>query len=134
MKYFDYIFYRIHVYYEKRKDTPNFTAILFLLLLQCCLLFWITMTVNGFTSNVGLKAYFDKNQFWLLYWVVMCGLFIGDIFRYAGKQKVAFYASLFRENRLNKVIPTWLIFVQPLIFIILTILINMVTKNIWPTR
>jgi phosphoglycerol transferase MdoB-like AlkP superfamily enzyme len=128
MKYFDYIFYRIHSYYHKKNDTPNFTAIMFLLILQCCLLFLITMTVNGFTGHAGSKDYFEKNQFLLLYWSIISGLLIVNIFRYAGKRKVAIYDSLFKVSHLNKKIPTWLIFIQPLIFIFLTILINMAIK------
>lgn len=129
MKYFDYTFYRIYIYYNKYKDTPNFTAILFLFMLQGCVLFGVIITINGFTNHTGTRAYLGEKQFWLLYGLIMSVLFIGNIIRYARKRKVAFYVSLFKGNRLNGIIPTWVIFIQPLVFILLAILINIIVKS-----
>jgi hypothetical protein len=129
MKYFDYIYYRIYSYYHKNKDTPNFTAILFLLVLQACVLFFVVMTINEVADHEGVSTFLNKEQFWFLYWIIVFALLIVDITRYAGKQKVAFYISLFKENHLNKTIPTWMVFIQPLIFILLTIFINVIVKN-----
>jgi len=129
MRYFDYTFYRIYSFYSRRKDTPHFTAILFLLLLKSCLLLFVLVTINGFTKHVGVSSYLTKKQFWFLYWFVLAVFFIIDIFRYRGQQNAQSYSSLFKSSRFNK-IPMWLIFMQPLIVILITILFNLLIKAV----
>src|SRR5205809_2767108 len=115
MKYFDYIFFRIHSFYAKRRYIPIVMGIGFVFVLKYCLLFLICTTINIFTDNIISAAFVNKRTFYLSYWAVLISLLILDLFRYGAKEKVNIYKQLFKENGLNHWIPMWLIFTQPVI-------------------
>ncbi len=129
MKYFDYIFYRVHLFYGKRNDAPNLTAVLFILILQSCVLLLIITTINSVTNQVGSKSYLDKNFFWSLYWALIIVFLIFDIVRYVGAEKIMRLSNFFRGTRLDRLIPIWAIFLQPLIVVTLAVLIDAVVKQ-----
>src|SRR5687767_14510493 len=130
MKYFDYVFFRIHSYYVKKRYMPIIMGIGFLVVLKYCLLFLFATIINMFTDNIISATYIDRRTFYFFYWSIIIVFLIVDIFRYGGREKVSSYRELFKQSSLNSKIPTWLIFMQPLVFILLSILFNELVRRV----
>lgn len=129
MKYFDYVFFRIYCYYKKKEYIPVTMAIAFLLVLKYCLLFLVAIVINAVTDNIISIEYIGKTTYWFSYWTILAVFLTLDVIRYAKREKVNLFKDTFKRSRLNS-IPTWLIFIQPIIAILLAILLNEIIKGI----
>lgn len=98
-------------------------AICFLSVLKYCFLFFIAVVINAFTNGLISAMYLDEKIFLFCFWTLIISFFIFDIIRYTKKERINLYNGLFKQNSFNK-IPTWLIFIQPIILILLAIILN----------
>jgi hypothetical protein len=101
----------------------------FVFVVKYCLLFLIGIMINIFTDKSISARFISERTFYLSYSAVLITLFILDLFRYGGREKVNIYKQLFRESTLNRWIPTWLIFVQPVLVLLITLLIIEISKH-----
>lgn len=104
-------------------------AICFLSVLKYCFLFFIAILINAFTNGFLSAIYLDRRIFLFCFWAIVIIFFIIDIVRYTTKERIDLYNSLFKQSSFNK-IPTWLIFMQPMILILLAILLNEIIKKL----
>jgi hypothetical protein len=129
MKYFDYVFFRIYSYYLKKKYIPLVMGIGFLFVLKYCLLFLVATIINVFTDNIISADFIGRNTFYFSYWAIITAFAIADVFRYGQKEKINNNKGLFSNSPLNSKIPTWLIFIQPFIVLIVSFLIIELVKQ-----
>jgi hypothetical protein len=123
MNYFDYVFYRIHAFYTKKKYIPVTMGIFSLLVLQCSLLFLFVTILNVFTENIVSSAHIQKNIFYTSYYLFLTLFFVMNVVRYGVKKKPSDLRRAFEGNTSIGKIPLWLIFAQPILFLLLSFVI-----------
>lgn len=132
MIFFDYIFYRIYLFYKKKDYIPIMMGIYFVLVLQVCFTFFIGIVVNISTSGVfsAKSKYFGETTLWIGYSAIQIFLFGFDVYRYSKKNNVNNLILKFKSIGLNGKIKTWQIFILPLIVLCLAFAVILVHKRI----
>lgn len=129
-RYFDYVFYRVYAYYiNKKDDIPILHSLGFLWILQVVIAAVIFGIIDKFTNgamtnsdSVKTKAYISLGVFYTL-------LLAFDLFRYLNNKYYQSLPELFADNSLNEKVKTWMIFIQPVLLIVITITFLVVTKR-----
>ena len=128
MKLFDYIFFRIYIYYERKKYIPKSMGIFFNSLFQLVILF---IFCELFIRIVFHEPHFfktiDKTLFNLIFGFVTVLIFSINIFRY-NINRINFLLEKYNHNRFNKIIATWMIFLFPVFLFVATIFLMIELK------
>ena len=122
IKYFDYIFYRIYLFYKaKGDDNPILMTINFIVVFQLVFIFVTGVLIQKFTSlsfnSIG------KNLYWLIVAIVGTGLYSLNAFHFLKKKHYLTLLQLHANNNLNYKIKLWMLFTQPIILIISLIVV-----------
>lgn len=127
-RYFDYIFFRIYSFYVVKKDSnPLIMTFNFIGILQLSILFATTLLLEKFTN--WFISSIDKDRYWIFITIITMVLYSINMIRYLPKKYYLALARSNSDNPFNKKIKTWMIFIQPLIFIFLIILLLSLTKG-----
>lgn len=128
LKYFDYVFYRIYSFYlTKKEPNPLIMTLNFIGVIQLVILFAIALLMQKFTSFS--LSFINKQYYWAFVTIIAISLYSASMLRYLRKK---YYLQLIKENEnsyLNDKIKTWMIFVQPIILIFLTIAVMLIAKR-----
>jgi hypothetical protein len=89
----------------------------------------VATIINVFTDNIISADFIGRNTFYFSYWAIITTFAIADVFRYGQKEKINNNKGLFSNSPLNSKIPTWLIFIQPFIVLIVSFLIIELVKQ-----
>jgi hypothetical protein len=130
LTYFDYTFYRIYSYYLKKNDDISLVhSIGFLWILQVVIVgscFGIIDKIfNGYftaSNQIKEKVYVGLG---VIYGIAL----IFDLIRYLRNNYYQSLKEKFDDFSLNKKLYTWMIFIQPIVLLILTITFLVLTKG-----
>ncbi|PCH67911.1 MAG: hypothetical protein COC06_10445 [Bacteroidales bacterium] len=110
---FDYIFYRLYSFYDKKEKgvTPISTAAMYLSFLQILIVFFFYMVVNiSLNARIALKE-LPVNNTYLKIGIVVFALLL-DVFNYViYKRKHKALIGKFRNHPLNKKFKVWMLYI-----------------------
>ena len=110
---FDYIFYRLYSFYDKKEKgvTPIATAAMYLSFLQILMVFFLYMVVNiSLNGKIALKE-LPINDTYLKIGIVVFALLL-DVFNYViYRRKHKALIGKFRNHPLNKKFKVWMLYI-----------------------
>ncbi len=109
---FDYIFYRLYDFYNRKEHgvTPIATAALYLSVLQFLMVFCICMIVTISISSVKGDFVLPINKNYLMIGSVVAALLL-DIYNYKKyKQKCNTLIYRYKNHKLNKKFKVWMLY------------------------
>ena len=116
--FFDYLYYRLYLIYKKHNETPRFSA--------CILLTMNLLVIFLFFSIIFNCVLTDHWQYISLGLGGMC--FIMLFLRYTRKRTAAILVK-YKSNKWNKILPTWIICISPLLLLLLGVGIGKLIFN-----
>lgn len=109
---FDYIFYRLYIFYDKKEKgvSPISTAVLYLSVLQFLMVFFVYMIVNiSLRGKISLKELPIDVAYLKIGFVVLSLLL--DIFNYITyKRKYKTLVDKYKNHPLNKKFKVWMLY------------------------
>lgn len=132
---FDYIFYRLLIFYQKKnpKSFPISTSTLYLSGMQFFMAFCVFMTINVFLRGELSKGLVDMNRNWLKFEIVVL-FFVLELFnylKYKKKEKIDFLKGKYKNHHLNNVIKPWMFIVFGIGLFFFPILVSSILKTIF---
>lgn len=119
----DYIFYRVYEYYKKKQYIPVMMGIYFLTIFFVSVVFCLAITLDFSSKGLISMSRIDKGLFkgiWVAFLII---LFVLNVLRYGSRDKVAKIVNRYENSELNKTIRTWQIFMLPLVFVAIAVLV-----------
>jgi hypothetical protein len=122
LKYFDYIFYRIYVFYKNKKDpNPIMMTLNFIGVIQIVMLLVLVVFIQKFTS-LSLSV-IERRYYWVGIFVLGVGIYSLNAGRYMHKKYYLDLVKINASHPLNKKVKNWVIFIQPIILLLLMFLV-----------
>lgn len=115
------------MYYKKKNEIPIYRGILFLFVIYISIILFIGVTINLYTKNI-LSTSLDEKQFKVLIALLFGSLFLINIIRYGRKKSVQKIVERYENHGINDKFKTWMIFLIPIFFLVLTISMVLITK------
>jgi len=110
---FDYIFYRLYIFYNKKEKgvAPISTAVLYLSVLQILMAFFIYMIVNiSLRGKINSNELFIDSTYLKIVFVVFALLL--NLFNYSiYKRKYKILINRFRSHPMNKRLKVWMLYI-----------------------
>lgn len=128
--FFDYLYYRLYLIYKKHNETPRFSA---------CILLTMNLLVIFLFFSIIFNCVLTDHWFSLKNFTVSQGQYIslglggGMCFimlflRYTRKRTAAILVK-YKSNKWNKILPTWIICISPLLLLLLGVGIGKLIFN-----
>ena len=126
--FFDYLYYRLYLIYKKHNETPRFSACILLTMNLLVILFFSIIFNCVLTDHwFSLKNFtVSQGQYISLGLGGMC--FIMLFLRYTRKRTAAILVK-YKSNKWNKILPTWIICISPLLLLLLGVGIGKLIFN-----
>lgn len=127
--FFDYLYYRLYLIYKKHNETPRFSACILLTMIFFVVLLFFSIIFNCLLTDhwFSLKNFtVFQGQYITLGLGGMC--FIILFLRYTRKRTAAILVK-YKNNRWNKILPTWIICISPLLLLLLGVGIGKLIFN-----
>jgi hypothetical protein len=130
LKYFDYIFYRIYTFYKGKGDNyPLIQSLNFISISQMICIFTILQFLDKVSGGKLKVSAFDRNIFFT-YWLALgIVIYILNLFRYKNSHQYIDLTDRYGTSHLNYTIRIWMIFTQPVLLIVITIVLLVLTKG-----
>jgi len=123
----DLIFYKLFQAYNKKKDSPIYSSVLFMGLIRFSMLLFLGITMD---LLLNIRLPFKKQQEILMFVAIIeLPILIWTFYRYSRKGKIAELEIKFSDYRFHK-IKSWHIFMLPIFFIILTLIMIFTFGNV----
>jgi hypothetical protein len=130
LSYFDYIFYRVYTFYKTKGDNhPMIQSLNFISICQLICTFSFLQILDKVSQGEIKVAMLERNVFFTLWVGLIILIYILNVIRY---KKNNYYNTLkerYSNSDLNYKMKIWMIFVQPIFLLIVTIVLLVLTKN-----
>lgn len=123
----DLIFYKLFQAYNKKKDSPVYSSVLFMGLIRFSILLFLGVSLD-LLLNIRLPF---KTKWGILLFLAIIELpiLIWTFYRYTRKGKINELEIEFSDRRFHK-LKSWHIFMLPIFFIILTLIVIFTFGNV----
>jgi hypothetical protein len=110
MTWFDYIFYRLYIVYNKKESTPLVSAVTAILILQICIAFFIIM-ITDFSTNYIIRSYLQQfNKLNLKVGIVITCLLLDILNYFYYKKRLKILLRKYNHHPWNKKFKVWMLY------------------------
>lgn len=130
VSYFDYIFYRIYTFYKRKGDgQPIIQSLNFISISQLVCVFTTLQLIEKLSNGKINVSLLGQNTFWVLWASLMVAVYVFNVLRYVPKGRRKRVMDNYWNSPLNIRLKTWMIFIQPVILLFVTITLLVLTKH-----
>jgi hypothetical protein len=130
ISYFDYIFYRMYTFYKKKGDgQPIIQSLNFISISQLICIFTILQLIDKLSSGRIKVSLLDKNTFWVFWASLIVLVYVLNVLKYVPKDRYKKVVDNYCNSPLNIKLKMWMIFIQPVVLLIITITLLVLTKH-----
>lgn len=130
LSYFDYIFYRVYTFYEKKGDDhPLIQSLNFISVCQLVCIFTLLQLVDKLSSGRIKVSLLDKNAFWVSWASLIVVVYVLNVLKYVRKGCYKQVTDKYYNSSMNIKLKIWMIFIQPLVLLLITITLLVLVKH-----
>jgi hypothetical protein len=130
LSYFDYIFYRIYRFYKKKGDShPLIQSLNFISICQVICIFTLLQIVDKVSRGEIKVSRLERNVFFTFWGGLIIAIYILNLIRYKNDNQYSNLTKRYYNSHFNQQLKTWMIFVQPVLLLAITIALLVLTKN-----
>jgi len=127
--YFDYLFYRIYSFYKKKGDgQPIIQSLNFVSLYHIVCVFSILQIIDKLSKGRISVSLLTKDTFWIFWASLIILVYVINIIRYVRKDNYKNLIGKYCNSFFNPKIKMWMIFIQPVFLLIITIALLVLLK------